>query len=544
MKSHAATVSLALLALLLFAMPRVTIGEGRKSAQKPSFQTSDRCLACHNGIRSPSGDDVSIGFAWRSSIMANSSRDPYWQGSVRRESIDHPESQALIEDECSVCHMPISRFEAKLQGARGEVFAHLPFDQHKKGSDHAEDGVSCSVCHQISSKQLGTPESYNGGFVIDPPAAHNEHPEYGPFSIDAGRQRIMHTSTGGFRPTDQAHIRESALCGTCHTLKTAARGAGGKEIGALPEQMPYVEWLHSDYPGRSSCQSCHMPENHGQVAISAVLGVPRTGSRRHSFVGANFFMLNLLNLYRDELSVSALPAELNDSSRETADFLKAEAARLSISGVETKSGKLRARVLVQNLTGHKMPTAYPSRRAWLHVTIYDAGERKIFESGAPRPDGFIEGNDNDQDPSQFEPHYREITKPDQVQIYEPILRDAAGHVTTGLISAVGYLKDNRLLPSGFKKEDAAPDIAVVGDAAVDPNFTDAGDLVTYSVEISDSRGPFRVEAELWYQPIGYRWAHNLAAYQAAEPRRFVRYYDSMASASAVMLTRVVATNAK
>src|SRR6476659_8324321 len=78
-------------------------GAQTRKPVKPDFQTSDRCLACHNGLQSPSGEDVSIGFAWRASIMANSSRDPYWQASVRRESIDHPESQASIEDECSVC---------------------------------------------------------------------------------------------------------------------------------------------------------------------------------------------------------------------------------------------------------------------------------------------------------------------------------------------------------------------------------------------------------------------------------------------------------
>ena len=30
------------------------------------------------------GEDISIGFAWRASMMANSSRDPYWQAGVRR----------------------------------------------------------------------------------------------------------------------------------------------------------------------------------------------------------------------------------------------------------------------------------------------------------------------------------------------------------------------------------------------------------------------------------------------------------------------------
>ena len=56
-----------------------------------------------------------------------------------------------------------------------------------------------------------------------------------------------------------------------------------------------------------------------------------------------------------------------------------------------------------------------------------------------------------------------IDRPDQVQIYESILGDADSHPTTGLLSAVRYLKDNRLLPRGFDKATADPQIAVFGD---------------------------------------------------------------------------------
>jgi hypothetical protein len=169
--------------------------------------------------------------------------------------------------------------------------------------------------------------------------------------------------------------------------------------------------------------------------------------------------------------------------------------------------------------------------------VHDRDGGTVFESGALNPDGSIQGNVNDRDPSRFEPHYNEIKNSDEVQIYEPILGDQSGHVTTGLAAAVGYLKDNRLLPSGFQKKTADKDIAVVGDAADDPNFTDAGDLVRYSMPLGGARGPFHVEAELWYQPIGFRWAHNLGPYQAAETRRFLTYYDSMPLSGAVVLAR-------
>jgi hypothetical protein len=152
-------------------------------------------------------------------------------------------------------------------------------------------------------------------------------------------------------------------------------------------------------------------------------------------------------------------------------------------------------------------------------------------------DGSIQGNDNDADGTRFEPHYHEITNGDQVEIYEPILKDSDGHVTTGLAAAVGYLKDTRLLPLGFEKRTADKDIAVIGEAAADPNFDDGSDLVRYSISLGNAEGPFHVEAELWYQPIGFRWAHNLETYRAAEPQRFLRYYDQNPGATAIVLAR-------
>jgi len=514
---------------------------GDKTDLKVAFQTSDRCLACHNGLTTPSGKDVSIGFDWRSSIMANSARDPYWQASVRREDIEHPESSAKLEDGCADCHMPIARYQAKLQGRLGEVFAHLPFDNDPKKNAAAEDGVSCSVCHQIGKEKLGTRESFNGGFVVDAPQSKNDHPEYGPFVIDNGRAHIMQTSTGGFRPTEADHIHDSALCATCHTLYTTSLSSGGKEIGTFPEQMPYLEWLHSDYPRRLSCQGCHMPEVQGDAPITAVLGVLRQGVRQHTFVGANFFVLKVLNRYRADLSVTAMPLELTAEADRTIEFLQSQAARVTIRKVDVVASQLSVDVFVENLTGHKLPTAFPSRRAWLHLVVHDANGRTVFESGALNPDGSIQGNNNDADPLRFEPHYREIKSSDEVQIYEPILKDENGKVTTGLALGVGYLKDNRLLPAGFQKQTADKDIAVVGNAADDPNFTDAGDLVRYSVPLGDAQGPFHIDAELWYQPIGFRWAHNLISFQAEETRRLIGYYESMSSETAIVLAKASAS---
>jgi len=526
------------LAILLICAPLyASKGNSGKGKHEPTFQTSDRCIACHVGLITPSGQDVSIGTDWRASIMANSSRDPYWQASVRRETIEHPESQRAIQDECSICHMPMVRYEAKQRGQLGEIFSHLPIDSDD--DKQAADGVSCSVCHQISKEKLGTPASYNGGFVIDKPDSKAVRPEYGPFDIEKGQTRIMQTSTAGLQPNKGKYIQQSDLCATCHTLFTKSLGVGGKEGTVFPEQMPYPEWLHSDFKDQQSCQSCHMPVVQEPVRITRVLGVPREGLARHVFVAANFFMTRMLNQYRDDLSVLAQSEELTAAADRTVNFLQTKSAQITVGELKLEGGRLQTEVAVTNLGGHKLPTAYPSRRAWLHFTVRDGANRVIFESGAVHADGSIEGNDNDLNPKRFEPHYSEIRTPDQVQIYEPILKDENGNVTTSLLSAVGYLKDNRLLPKGFNKATAAPEIAVHGGAENDPAFTDTGHRIRYSVAIENAQGPFHVEAELWYEPIGFRWANNLKAYDAPEPKRFTGYYDSMAKGAATLVVRAV-----
>jgi hypothetical protein len=48
------------------------------------FSASGACTICHANMTDESGADVSIDAAWRSTMMANAARDPYWQASVRQ----------------------------------------------------------------------------------------------------------------------------------------------------------------------------------------------------------------------------------------------------------------------------------------------------------------------------------------------------------------------------------------------------------------------------------------------------------------------------
>jgi hypothetical protein len=526
-----------LLIVILFSITTFAQSAPATQPVEQMFHTSDRCMACHNGLVETSGKDISIGANWRSSMMANSSRDPYWQASVRREIMDHAGARGAIEDKCSSCHMPMARFMAKTRGTEGSVFEHLPIAPALTEDDVlAANGVSCTMCHQITEEKLGTEESFTAGFVVDTQKTLGQRAVFGPFDVDTGRTRVMQSSAQ-FVPTMKTHLQDSAFCASCHTLYTHSLGPNGEVVGELPEQVPYLEWKHSAYKESRNCQSCHMHRLTQSAAISSVLGVLRDGFSQHIFRGGNFFMPRIFNRNRIELGVEALPSDLNRTVNETIAHLQTKTARIAIQQASVKDGLLLIDVSVENLTGHKLPTAYPSRRVWLNLTVRDRDGQIIFSSGNLKQDGSIEGNDNDADPERYEPHYTLIENEQQVQIYEAIMVNHQGQVTTGLLSGVRYVKDNRILPEGFDKNTAHEDIAVQGAAAKDTNFNDHGDSVSYPVAVDKSRSPYLVEVTLRYQPIAYRWAKNLSDYKAMETERFVEYYEQMAQESAVILAQ-------
>src|SRR5690606_23480938 len=133
---------------------------------------------------------------------------------------------------------------------------------------------------------------------------------------------------------------------------------------------------------------------------------------------------------------TALPADLETGVNRTIAFLQTQSSRMMLQDSRIEDGILSTTVALQNQAGHKLPTAYPSRRAWIHLRVTDRAGRIVFESGALDPNGAILGNDNDADPARYEPHYSEISHSDEVQIYEVIMGDPSGAVTTGLLTAV------------------------------------------------------------------------------------------------------------
>lgn len=226
----------------------------------------------------------------------------------------------------------------------------------------------------------------------------------------------------------------------------------------------------------------------------------------HEFVGGNKLMLDIFNNNKTQLGVLSN----NFAATMAATDSMLHKAGSIVSTETSGKAKLEFTLRASSDTGHKLPSAYPSRWVILHVQVKDAQGQVVWESGKVNANGSIDGVDADSTPGNFEPHYDLITAPDQVQVYESIMGNDEDQVTYTLLRGHHYKKDNRLLPRGFDKFTASDDIKVVGDAFIDNDFVAGSDDVTYRISTLPY-GQYTIKAEMIYQTLAYGFAQNLFA---------------------------------
>ena len=231
--------------------------------ESQNFVASAQCIACHSNLHTAAGEDVSIGYDWRSSMMANSARDPYWHAAVRREVTDHPVAQRAIEDKCATCHMPMARFESAARGESGEVFGNLDL---VPANPLADDGVSCTVCHQIAATNFGEHASFDGGFAIATGAA-------------PGERQLLRSARGRSRPSGR------------HAFGDELRADGNDAsaaVGALRD-VPYAFHERSRRRRRSDRRAARASPVSGMAAqrISRNTQLPELPHARGHWRGAD-----------------------------------------------------------------------------------------------------------------------------------------------------------------------------------------------------------------------------------------------------------------
>ncbi|MDO6588105.1 hypothetical protein Q4543_21605 [Salipiger sp. 1_MG-2023] len=313
------------------------------------FLTSDNCLGCHGGLGgAPSGIamflqtgpdygdgyDISEYSEWRWSPMGLAGRDPVFFAQLESEFalLEQAGSGDLTDalgTTCLSCHGAMGQrqlqIDAKASPEAGldpnafkldYMALHAPlteaedarqkadgsFAYHQYGN-LARDGVSCAVCHHIAPPERaeGQPD-YNtlDTYLMNGTTGRFRMTEadrlIGPYS-DVRTKPMEHAM--GITPVQDDYIKDSELCGACHTInlpnvdadtsvpldgyteadqavfnRAASNGAdflkdsygvtypeGLTDFQHSVEQATYLEWVNSSYSEEASaqsCQDCHM----------------------------------------------------------------------------------------------------------------------------------------------------------------------------------------------------------------------------------------------------------------------------------------------
>ena len=438
----------------------------------------------------------------------------------------------------------------------------------------------------------GFAATFTGNFFVGPADRM-----YGPF--EKPRPASMKHALG-VTPEHNAAIQSAELCGACHTLHLPVL-VNDKQIGRSYEQTTYPEWAFSDYRlgetaygalpfGKGSlaksCQDCHMPKAaaNGEPFQSKIAGIQehdsfpavenglpgtdidlptRSGFAKHRLVGLNVFLMEIAAQFPDALGIPEIdpmlgkmgvpPAKLTEQAM--LDQAADGTADIAVSGLTQDGDNLVARVTVTNKSGHKFPSGVGFRRAFVDFAVLGADGAPLWESG--RTNGVGELVDEAGNPidgelwwtkncgerlnrpgdNHYQPHYREITRQDQAQVFQELVtapppgdgpsvcgHDAdpnanAGALTTSFLSICAKLKDNRLLPRGFlplaQRIEIAKSLGADDELALDAGSAGAGDdpayadalpasgsvAFTYRVPAAALNGkqPAKVSATLYYQ---------------------------------------------
>lgn len=384
------------------------------------FITSDNCIGCHGGLGGPpaginmflqTGPDYGNGYnvspfgEWRWSPMGLAGRDPAFYSQLASELAildndfeKYPQrfqrsrknlaaAKNAVVNTCLSCHGAMGQRQLLIDAvdddsldpnfrreyvyvstALTEAERKQPHYEYHKYGNLAREGISCAVCHHIDPPEA-TPgkdwtelenflmTSTTGQFPYSPPDELN-----GPFDdvLEIPMQNAL-----GITPVANDYIRDSQMCGTCHTINLPNVDSTDSEFPVLDEsarlqaerlkkqygvdyaevltqfphsieQATFLEWQNSDFAtdekAFQSCQDCHMPNSFhsldGSIEIDplisqiasiqdssypeaenslpdADLNVPfREDYRRHELVGLNVFLLEMFDQFEPILGVA------------------------------------------------------------------------------------------------------------------------------------------------------------------------------------------------------------------------------------------------
>jgi hypothetical protein len=375
-------------------------------------------------------------------------------------------------------------------------------------------------------------------------------------------------------------------------------GGPGEPVRVEHEQNTYLEWRNSKYQNEvgqfdpksvQTCQDCHMPSAYPSktgprlnfkaasieedtfaaadyrapdedIHLRVRGGQAEEPFSRHTLLGMNIFTLKMFAQFSDTLGVAfsdpmatygnAVPS-LVAAQKSALELARAQSAEVELASARRTARGLSARVKVTNLAGHKFPSGVSFRRAFVELRVADSGGRTLWVSGATNAGGVIgttkagkftplvtEFFDTKSNPQQkYQPHFdaaHPITSEEQVQIYEELVKDTNGIFTTSFLSLADPVKDNRMMPQGWRKNGPeAGDTKPLGvDEASNPGYFDGTGSSVIAYEIPLGVGvkiPVTVTVTIYYQTIPpyYQQQRYAGAPQGAFTQSLKYYVDNL-----------------
>lgn len=535
------------------------------------FLTSSQCIGCHSAslenmaftFEDPKKKPINLSpyTEWRASMMGLAGRDPIFHAQLESEKNRYPTKAGFFDNTCYRCHGVMGQRQIELD--KKEPFEHsmvfaLPDEPDGKYGALAREGISCLACHRMSKEGLGKPETFTGQFKLDPPDAVN-----GPYE-EVITLPMKHAI--GITPRYGEQIKTSALCGSCHTVVLPVFDAKGNQLkdkSGKPrefyEQTTYPEWLNSVYQNEKepidkktvrTCQDCHMQTTfNDRPLIFRVANIEdnnypyadyrapdkditlrvRDKFSRHTLIGINQFGTMMFQQFPDILGVRTSDYMYSDAvlglltaQSSSYKLARKETAKIEVSSLKKTDAYLEATVHVENLAGHSLPSGVAFRRAFISFEALSESGEVVWASGQTNSAGaIVRGTSEDVLPTEFfydpvtkkqvfQPHHQVITDEGQVQIYEELMADTTGKIDTSFVGTDKHIKNNRLLPKGWKPNGPMAEVSGPhGEAELDleyvtlnPAGSSGSDTIIYRVPLNDrTRGAVSVRAVLYYQAI-------------------------------------------
>lgn len=365
-------------------------------------------------------------------------------------------------------------------GPAEKVFG--PFDVAEKPMEHAldvtpvrneyiSDSQMCGTCHTINLPNIGTKKDKYPVLT-----AAGKNTPFAQYYHSIEQATFLEWQNSSFAEVDSKGKPgpDFQSCQDCHMaggFESGPTGKGGKKIriDQLVTQIATIQ--DSTYADAENT----LPNEDIDIPL-------RDDYKRHTHVGLNGFLLEMFHQFDDILGVEkkdymtsasngnalALDNVIFQAQHNTVD--------VDVKIQSLKNNVLTSQVTLTNKTGHRLPSGVAFRRVFVEFVVLD-GDKPVWRSGGTNSVGVILGADNKPLKTEFLPnrdsyqrHHEVIDSEDHVQIYEELNLNAQKEFTTSFIHRVDNVKDNRLLPKGWR---------------VSSFFKDQGDVMFQFMEATD-----------------------------------------------------------